>query len=42
MKEHDRLYEEAKKTGNHCEVTAHYYSVMSNVIDTYFGGTYFF
>ncbi|PAV86942.1 hypothetical protein WR25_25610 [Diploscapter pachys] len=42
VKEHDRLYEEAKKSGNHCEVTAHYYSVMSNVIDTYFGGNFHF
>ncbi|CAD6188508.1 unnamed protein product [Caenorhabditis auriculariae] len=41
-KEHDDLYEKAKKSGKHLEVTSHYYSVMSSVIEQYFGGNFHF
>uniref|UniRef100_A0A8R1HNG7 SAM_MT_ERG6_SMT domain-containing protein n=1 Tax=Caenorhabditis japonica TaxID=281687 RepID=A0A8R1HNG7_CAEJA len=41
-KEHDELYEKAIQSGNHLEVTSHYYSVMSTVIDEYFGGNFHF
>ncbi|CAI5445737.1 unnamed protein product [Caenorhabditis angaria] len=40
--DHDELYSEAIKTGNHLNVTSHYYSVMSTVIDEYFGGNFHF
>lgn len=40
--EHDELYEKALESGNHLEVTSHYYSVMSTVIDEYFGGNFHF
>ncbi|CCD72180.1 Sterol 4-C-methyltransferase strm-1 [Caenorhabditis elegans] len=40
--EHDTLYEKALETGDHLEVTSHYYSVMSTVIDEYFGGNFHF
>ncbi|EYC26549.1 hypothetical protein Y032_0010g1214 [Ancylostoma ceylanicum] len=40
--EHDRLFAEAKKSGDHLAVTSHYYSVMSAVIDEYFGGNFHF
>ncbi|WKY01694.1 hypothetical protein Q1695_015587 [Nippostrongylus brasiliensis] len=42
LSEHDQLYNEAKTTGDHREVTSHYYSVMSKVIDEYFGGNFHF
>ncbi|VDM80758.1 unnamed protein product [Strongylus vulgaris] len=42
VEEHDRLFAEAKKSGDHLAVTAHYYSVMSTVIDEYFGGNFHF
>ncbi|CAI2349150.1 unnamed protein product [Caenorhabditis sp. 36 PRJEB53466] len=41
-KEHDELYEKARESGDHLEVTTHYYSVMSTVIDEYFGGNFHF
>ncbi|KAK6744339.1 hypothetical protein RB195_011191 [Necator americanus] len=40
--EHDKLFIEAKKSGDHLAVTSHYYSVMSTVIDEYFGGNFHF
>ncbi|EFO99024.1 hypothetical protein CRE_08584 [Caenorhabditis remanei] len=40
--EHDELYEKALESGDHLEVTSHYYSVMSTVIDEYFGGNFHF
>ncbi|UMM21349.1 hypothetical protein L5515_003067 [Caenorhabditis briggsae] len=40
--EHDVLYKKALETGDHLEVTTHYYSVMSKVIDDYFGGNFHF
>lgn len=40
--EHDRLFIEAKISGDHRAVTSHYYSVMSTVIDEYFGGNFHF
>ncbi|TKR76714.1 hypothetical protein L596_017819 [Steinernema carpocapsae] len=41
-KEHARLYAEAKQNSDHSKVTAHYYSVMSTVIDEYFNGNFHF
>ncbi|CAB3402430.1 unnamed protein product [Caenorhabditis bovis] len=40
--EHDILYDEAVNSGDHLKVTSHYYSVMSTVIDEYFGGNFHF
>ncbi|VDN06584.1 unnamed protein product [Thelazia callipaeda] len=40
--EHDRLYKEAKAKSDFSAVTAHYYSVMSSVIDEYFNGNFHF
>ncbi|CAJ0598307.1 unnamed protein product [Cylicocyclus nassatus] len=40
--QHDKLFEEAKQSGDHSAVTSHYYSVMSTVIDEYFGGNFHF
>ncbi|VDN19251.1 unnamed protein product [Cylicostephanus goldi] len=40
--QHDRLFAEAKQSGDHSAVTSHYYSVMSAVIDEYFGGNFHF
>ncbi|KAK6012982.1 hypothetical protein OSTOST_21837, partial [Ostertagia ostertagi] len=42
VEEHDRLFGEAKISGDHLAVTSHYYSVMSKVIDEYFGGNFHF
>ncbi|KAK0415206.1 hypothetical protein QR680_011830 [Steinernema hermaphroditum] len=41
-KEHARLYAEARQQSDHSKVTAHYYSVMSTVIDEYFNGNFHF
>uniref|UniRef100_A0A0K0F6I2 Sterol 4-C-methyltransferase strm-1 (inferred by orthology to a C. elegans protein) n=1 Tax=Strongyloides venezuelensis TaxID=75913 RepID=A0A0K0F6I2_STRVS len=40
--EHNNLFNEAKKTGDHGPVTAHYYKVMSGIIDEYFNGNFHF
>ncbi|VDK68062.1 unnamed protein product [Litomosoides sigmodontis] len=40
--EHDRLYKEAKAKSDYSLVTAHYYSVMSAIIDEYFNGSFHF
>uniref|UniRef100_A0A0R3RT32 SAM_MT_ERG6_SMT domain-containing protein n=1 Tax=Elaeophora elaphi TaxID=1147741 RepID=A0A0R3RT32_9BILA len=40
--EHDQLYREAKAKSDYSMVTAHYYSVMSVVIDEYFNGSFHF
>ncbi|KAE9417284.1 hypothetical protein Angca_007585, partial [Angiostrongylus cantonensis] len=42
VEDHDRLYNEAKSSGDHRAVTSHYYSLMSAVIDEYFGGNFHF
>ncbi|MCP9259483.1 Sterol 4-C-methyltransferase strm-1 [Dirofilaria immitis] len=42
VEEHDRLYGEAKAKSEYSTVTAHYYSVMSAVIDEYFNGNFHF
>uniref|UniRef100_A0A1I7RUW4 SAM_MT_ERG6_SMT domain-containing protein n=1 Tax=Bursaphelenchus xylophilus TaxID=6326 RepID=A0A1I7RUW4_BURXY len=41
-KDHERLFALAKKSNDHAEVTSHYYSVMSAVIDEYFNGNFHF
>lgn len=41
-REHERLFAEAKRSADHGAVTAHYYSVMSRVIDDYFNGNFHF
>ncbi|KJH45819.1 methyltransferase domain protein [Dictyocaulus viviparus] len=42
VEEHDRLFNEAKCNGDHRAVTSHYYSMMSTVIEEYFGGNFHF
>ncbi|CAI4231144.1 unnamed protein product [Auanema sp. JU1783] len=40
--DHDRLFKVAKDTEDHLAVTSHYYSVMSSVINDFFGGNFHF
>nr|QWX95826.1 methyltransferase [Strongyloides stercoralis] len=40
--EHNFLFDQAKKTGDHGPVTTHYYGVMSGIIDEYFNGNFHF
>ncbi|KAL3116643.1 hypothetical protein niasHT_001390 [Heterodera trifolii] len=42
VNEHSRLYAEAQITGDYGECIAHYYSVMSKVINEYFCGSFHF
>uniref|UniRef100_A0A183BJ65 SAM_MT_ERG6_SMT domain-containing protein n=1 Tax=Globodera pallida TaxID=36090 RepID=A0A183BJ65_GLOPA len=42
VNEHSRLYAEAQLSGDYGECIAHYYSVMSKVIDEYFCGSFHF
>ena len=40
--EHDRMFENAKKTGDHSEVTYHYYDMMAPIIEGYYGPNWHF
>ncbi|KAI6176393.1 Methyltransferase type 11 domain containing protein [Aphelenchoides bicaudatus] len=42
IEKHHELFTQAKKNNDHAAVTAHYYSVMSKVIDEYFSGSFHF
>jgi hypothetical protein len=41
-RKHEHLVEEAQRMRDYSSVTAHYYSVMSKVIDQYFNGNFHF
>ena len=40
--EHARLYEAACRTGDHTEVAAHFYSVMADLLESYYGSAWHF
>lgn len=40
--EHARLYEEACRTGDHTQVATHFYSVMADVLEAYYGTAWHF
>jgi sterol 24-C-methyltransferase len=41
-KTHERLYNEAKQSAEYERVTAHYYDMMSDIIETYYGSSFHF
>jgi sterol 24-C-methyltransferase len=40
--EHERLYEEAIRTGDHTEVVTHFYTVMADLLESYYGNAWHF
>lgn len=40
--DHDRLYAEARRSGDHSEVATHFYSVMADLLETYYGTAWHF
>lgn len=40
--EHERLYAEARRTGDHTQVASHFYSVMADVLEAYYGTAWHF
>lgn len=40
--EHDRLYAEARRSGDHTEAVVHFYSVMADLLETYYGSAWHF
>jgi len=42
VKDHERLYAEARRSGDHTEVAAHFYSVMTDVLEAYYGTAWHF
>jgi len=40
--EHARLYAEARRTGDHTEVATHFYSVMADLLEVYYGSAWHF
>ena len=40
--EHNRLYDEAKKTGDYTEAATHFYTVMADLLEAYYGSAWHF